>query len=281
MKRLNSRFFVRYIFSFMLVFQPITGICQNSTEVIQVKFRKVSEIVEFVKMMVSEDGNISIDNRTNTIVVTDDQERIGKIKSLIKRLDVLPKQIRVRVRFQEENIVNDRSIAAEGTVSGDNVKITTRNRKKDGIDIRVSDRNISKNKQSEYFINVLSGSPAYIITGENVIYRERWNYLLEKYAGTNERLNIQRIETGFDVKPTVTGDTVDIEIIPRISYRDPGRRQKIIRFTEASTTISAHLNQWVTIGGAQKEDSEVIREILEYATSANSSSLSISLMVEQ
>ena len=94
--------------------------------------------------------------------------------------------------------------------------------------------------------------------------RERWIYLLDKYARYNERITIQRIETGFDVKPVIAGEYANIEIIPRISHRGSGGRKKVIRFTEAATTVSVPLNQWVSIGGAQKNNNEVMEEILKY-----------------
>ena len=280
-KHINCRLFSGFILCWILILQPMTGLCQDSTEVIKVEFRNASELLPLFQGMLSAHGKASIDTRTNSIVVTDDQQRVEKIKSLIRRLDVPPRQVRVRVRLKEEILASDRSIKGRGSISGDNYEINVGNRKKNSISVQSSGRNTRKNLGSEYFINVLSGSPAYILAGEDIIYREKWDYLLGKYTHNKGRITIQRIETGFDVKPIITGDSANIDIIPRISYRDSRGRKNIIRFTEAATTVSAPLDQWVTISGTSVNNNEVIREILECGTSNKSSSLSISLMVEK
>lgn len=270
-----------FVFCGIYIIRPLDGICKNSTEVIQVEFRKASELLPMFHGMLSGEGDVTVDIPTNSIIITDDQKRIDKIKSLIQRLDVPPQQLRIRVKFQEESLNGDRSISGEGSVSGDNWEINTGNRKRNGVRVRASDRNTRKSERAEYFINVLSGSPAYILAGKNIIYRERWGYLLEKYAHYNEQIIIQRIETGFDVKPVVTGGYANIEIIPRISHENSKGRKKIVRFAEAATTISVPLNQWVTIGNINKNSNEVISEILKSGTSNNRSSILISLMVEK
>ena len=280
-KQIHVRLFLLFFMYWMFCLQPLTGLCQSSSEVIQIEFRNASELLPLFQGMLSTNGKASIDTHTNSVVITDTQERIEKIKSLIKRLDVPPQQVRVRVKFKEGLSTGNQSIQGSGSISGDNYKINIGKQKKDGISTRVSERNIRHNQRSDYFINVLSGSTAYIMAGENIVYRERWNYLLEKYARYNEQLTIQRIETGFDVKPVITGEYVNLEIIPRISHKGSGGRKKIIRFTEAAATVSVPLNQWVTIGSAQKKSNEVMEEILKYGVSNSSSSLSISLMVEK
>jgi hypothetical protein len=94
-------------------------------------------------------------------------------------------------------------------------------------------------------------------------------------AGT---VNFQRVETGFEVLPIVAGNTVQIEIIPRISSLE-GSGQ-VVRFTEAATTLSVPKGQWVTFGGSSEQGNEVIRDILSYGSSSTNSTLSLSLMVE-
>ncbi|MGD9162074.1 MAG: secretin N-terminal domain-containing protein [Desulfobacteraceae bacterium] len=280
-KYIHVRLLLSLLIFCMFILHPMAGLCKKSTEIIQVEFRKASELLPLFQGMLSDDGKASVDARTNSIVVTDEQERIDRIKSLIKRFDVAPQQARIRVKFQGDLLSGAGSIRGRGSISTDSYEINIGKGKKNGTGVNISAGTVRKNEMSEYFINVLSGSPAYILAGEKIVFSERWNYLLQKYARYNEPITIQSIETGFDVKPVITGDYAVIEITPRISHREHGARKKIIRFTEAATTVSAPLNQWVTIGGTDKNSNEVIREILGYETSNNSTSLSISLMVEK
>ena len=233
------------IFSLCLFFtvQASTGMCQGSTEIIQVQWRDASEILPIVKDMLSKEGKASIDIRTNSIVVSDDDESIQKIRSFLKLFDVPPKQVRVRVRFQEISSSQDRDLSVEGSVSGDNWKVTKGRKKRDGVDIRLHDRDRKQSKTSEYFVNVLSGSPAYIRAGVDIPYREKWAYLSKRYAKYVERIVIKKIESGMDVRPIIVGDHANIEITPRISHEVSRGRKEIIRFTEAATTLSVPLGQ--------------------------------------
>ena len=85
-KQIYGRMFLGLLICWMFCLKPQTGLCQNPTEVIQVEFRKASELLPFFQGMLSGDGKISIDSRTNSVIITDTRENIEKVKSLIKRL---------------------------------------------------------------------------------------------------------------------------------------------------------------------------------------------------
>jgi type II secretory pathway component GspD/PulD (secretin) len=124
----------------------------------------------------------------------------------------------------------------------------------------------------------MSGSSAYLWVGKDVPYTEQWVYLTHHYAHVVETVNFQRVETGFEVRPIVAGSNVQIEIVPRISSLERGER--VVRFTEAATTLTVPKGQWVTIGGSSEQSNEVFRDILSYGSSSTNSTLSLSLMVE-
>jgi len=83
----------------------------------------------------------------------------------------------------------------------------------------------------------------------------------------------------MEVRPVVAGDHVHIEIVPRISYQEAGKRG-VIRFIEASTRLSIPRGRWIIIGGNREESNEVIRDILSRGSAEKRSTLSLSLMVE-
>jgi type II secretory pathway component GspD/PulD (secretin) len=132
----------------------------------------------------------------------------------------------------------------------------------------------------EYSITTMSGSAAYILAGKEVPYRQRWTYLSRRYGGYMDTVVLRRIETGMEVTPIVMGNRAQIEITPRISHEDPEGKRGVVRFTKASTVLSAPLGRWVTIGGADQRSNEVIREILKSGSAKRDSSMVISLKVE-
>ena len=250
-----------------------------AVEVISLTYRNPTEVLPLVKSMLSPDGKISADERTNSLIIVDSAEAIARVRQSLAVIDAPVRQAMVRVRFQDSATREERSVSGGGQVSGDNWSVSTGRRQstRDGVDVRVQDRSVSRGGSSEYFINALSGSWAYIRVGQDIPYTARWSDLCRRYG---RPVVFQRIETGFDVKPVIRENMADVEIVPRISEMGSGGRPGGVRFAEASTHVQVPLGQWVTIGGSDQSANEVLRAILEAGSSRQSSALSIQLFVE-
>jgi type II secretory pathway component GspD/PulD (secretin) len=246
--------------------------------VIKVNYRSAAEILPQVQNLLSPEGKASVDTRTNSLIVVDTKESLAKIQAFVVSMDTPAEQVTVRFRFQEQGVSTNRNLGASGTVSGEHGSVTIGGDRREGVHVRAQDRVVNRRGNTESFISVMSGSSAYLWVGKDVPYTERWVYFTHHYAHIVETVNFQRVETGFEVLPIVAGSTVQIQIIPRISSLERGGR--VIRFTEASTTLSVPKGQWVTFGGSSEQSNEVIRNILSYGSSSTNSTLSLSLMVE-
>ena len=250
-----------------------------AVEVIALRYRSPSEVLPLVKPLLSAEGRISADDRTNQLIIIDSEEAIARVRQTLAVLDRHVPQATIRVRFQETGEREDRSISGGGQVSGDNGSVSAgRGRRRgEGVDVRVQDRSINRSGGSEYFINVLSGSWGYIRVGQDVPYSAYWVELCQRYRRT---VAYRRIETGFDVKPVIRETLAEVEIVPRISEMGSGGSSGVVHFTEAATRVQVPLGQWVVIGGSDQSTSEVVRAILESGSSHQSSAISIQLMVE-
>jgi type II secretory pathway component GspD/PulD (secretin) len=246
--------------------------------VIKVNYRSAAEILPQVQDLLSPEGKASVDTRTNSLIVVDTKESLTKIQTFVASIDKLAEQVKVRFRFQEQGVSTDRDLSASGRVSGEHGSVAVGGDRREGVHVRASDRVVNRRGNTESFISVMSGSSAYLWVGKEVPFTERWVYLAHHYAHVVETVNFQRVETGFEVLPIVAGNNVQIEIIPRISSLERGGQ--VVRFAEASTTLSVPKGQWVTIGGTSEQGNEVFRDILSYGSSSTNSSLSLSLMVE-
>jgi type II secretory pathway component GspD/PulD (secretin) len=246
--------------------------------VIKVNYRSAAEILPQVQDLLSPEGKASVDTRTNSLIVVDTKESLTKIQAFVASMDQPAEQVKVRFRFQEQGVSTNRGVGASGTASGRYGSVTVGGDRREGVHVRAQDRVVNRRGNTESFISVMSGSSAYLWVGKDVPFTERWVYFTHRYAHIVETVNFQRVETGFEVLPIVAGNTVQIQIIPRISSLEQGGR--IVRFTEAATTLSVPKGQWVTFGGTSAQSNEVIRDILSYGSSTTNSSLSLSLMVE-
>lgn len=255
------------------------GVCQGKTVILRLQFRSAQEALPIVEGLLSPEGKVTADVRTNSLVVTDDGVSLGKVRTFLEDFDKPVRQVRIRVRITERKAVERRSASADARVSGEGWTLSTGKRGEDGVEVRLQDRERRGGARSEYFIHTLSGSPAYIAAGQDILYRERWADLSRRYTANGESVQVQRITSGFEVTPVIVGDRVSLEIVPRISH-GVGGRPGVVRFTEAVTRVEVPLGQWVTIGGTEETRNEVIEEILATGSGSGQTVLSISMMVE-
>lgn len=254
--------------------------CWSEAAVLPLHHRNASEILPIVKELLSPEGRAAVDVQSNSLVLVDTPESIGKVRAFLERLDQPVRQAKVRVRFNEVDASRGRSLSVDGAVSGDKWRVSTGRRVRDGVEVRAQDRRMDQRGSSEFFILVSSGSWGYIVVGREIPYTQKWVELCRRYARVVEGVVIQRIETGMEVRPVLMGDQAEVEIMPRISHEVPGRDRALIRFASASTRVSVPIGQWTDMAGADREQNEVIRAILESGSASRRSSLGIAFMVE-
>ena len=265
---------------FCLLTSPITAE-PLETAVIPVQFRSATEVLPVVKTLLYKDGMVSVDARTNSLILMDNKKSIDKVRKFLAGFDKPVKQARIRIRFKEMGSHDERSISMEGKVSSGGKWTVSKGRKKrSGVEVLVRDKRRDRRQESEYFINVISGSWAYILVGKEIPYVERWTYLCQRYADCVGRVIFQRIETGMEVRPVIIGDHAHIDVMPRISHEVSKGQKEIIRFTKASTKLTVPLRAWINIAGTDEKSKEVISAILENGRAKQSVSLSMTLMVE-
>jgi len=267
-------------FIMLILLFSIVHLCwADSIAVIEIKYRRADEVVPMIRSLLSQDGTVTVDRRTNSLIISDEEDSIHKARIFLEDYDKPIRQVSVHVRFKEIRSEEGGAVSADARVSGNGWSVSTGGKTDDGVDVRVRGGKKHRRSDSEYFIRVASGSPAYILTGEEIPYTEKWLYLCRRYARVRESVVFQRIDTGFEVVPVVMGDRVSIDITPRISHEVSGRKPGIIRFTRASTSLLVPMDQWVAIGGTSETDNEVISAILEAGTHSQNSKLTISLKV--
>jgi len=253
--------------------------CAAETMVYPMQYRTAAEALPMVEPLLSPEGRVAADARTNALLVVDDEGTIQRVREFLQGFDKLGKQARIRVRFDESSARERTSVEGRARASGEDWSVSAgKPMRKDGVEVRLQDRTRTQQGSSEFFVTVVSGSAAYIMVGQDILYTQRWVDLSRRYARITETVTIQRMETGFEVNPVFLKDHADVEIIPRISHG--GRGPRVIRFTEASTRLVAPIGQWVAIGGTSQQSNEVIRAVLEAGRGERSSVTSISLLVE-
>ena len=257
---------------------PVRVAPAGEVAVIKVQYRRAAELVPVVQSMLSAQGTVTVSQRTNSLVVVDTPEAIQRVHAYLDQFDRPVEQVRIHVRFHTQAANHERTLEARGRVSNNDLTVATGGRRQDGLDISVEDRRRRQTSSSEAFVVAMSGSPALIRTGQQIPYR-RSSAFFRRHGPRDRTVVWQNAESGFEVTPTVVGDSVHLKIVPRIVY--DGRQDAVIRFFEAQTELTVPIGQWVEIGGAADQQNEVVKEILSRSQGGENTATSMSLMVEK
>jgi len=201
------------------------------------------------------------------------------VRAYLAEFDKALEQVRIRVRFYEQRTAEAGAATARGRVSGDDWHASVGGRRQDGADISVEETRRQRTNFSEHAVIATAGQAAYIIAGKEIPYHERWPDYTRRYGPGANTVTFQVVETGFDVIPTIFDDNVLIRIVPRIAYDDD--KDAVVRFYGAQTEVRVPFGRWVEIGGVSDQKNEVIREILSRGRNDQTTSMSMSVMVEK
>jgi type IV pilus assembly protein PilQ len=89
--------------------KALTELAPVRTEYLQVNYAKASDLAALIQSqgktsLLSERGSVSIDERTNTLLLADTAERLADVRRLVQTLDIPVKQVLIEARIV---IVND------------------------------------------------------------------------------------------------------------------------------------------------------------------------------
>ncbi|MFZ3206850.1 MAG: type IV pilus secretin PilQ [Pseudomonas sp.] len=97
-------------------------------ELIQVNYAKASDMAKLFQSVTSaegsadERGSITVDDRTNSIIAYQTQERLDELRRIVAQLDIPVRQVMVEARIVEANVDYDKALGVEwrGVSIGDN-----------------------------------------------------------------------------------------------------------------------------------------------------------------
>jgi type IV pilus assembly protein PilQ len=93
-------------------------------ELIPVNYAAAKEIMPQVKSILSERGDIKVDERTNTLIIKDIPKSIMPVRNLVKSLDTKTPLILIEARIIEANLLFQRELGVRwGFLAGNNPKV--------------------------------------------------------------------------------------------------------------------------------------------------------------
>ena len=260
---------------------------QTVLEVIQLKYRRVDEVIPILRPLVPAQGSVS--GLNNQLIVRTTPQNLEEIKRILAAIDAAPRRLMVSVRQDADLERSQRGGQISGTARvGDNVSITVPGRptppgasaRVDDVRAKVFSSEAQNTDRVSQQVQVLEGSRAFIRVGQSVPVRTR--QVVDTAGGRRivDTTGFQDVDTGFFVVPRVSGDTVTLEIFTAAdSLRSPVSGATNVQ--RVQTTVSGRLGEWIEIAGFDQQATQRDSEILARSSDARREGRRVLLKVDE
>ncbi|MFZ3090336.1 MAG: secretin N-terminal domain-containing protein [Nitrospirota bacterium] len=261
---------MKKIFIFLIGFLTLLAYIASSSfaddmllKVFQINYRKAEEMEKTVQLLLSSEGRISVDKRTNSLIVKDYPENIRTVADFLKEQDRRPQQVKIKIKYVDEATLKRVGASVGWQYRGGHWAIGNimSNKKGMNIDALLGAEKERQKVTGEQTLLVMSGSEGRIAVGRSIPYTD-WFYWYTKNRGYMiKETKFKDVSTGFVVRPRVAGSNINIDIFPQISYFADGRMSEVI-YREASTTIICKNGETVLIGSSDTSSENIVGNIL-------------------
>ncbi|MFH1855992.1 MAG: secretin N-terminal domain-containing protein [Candidatus Omnitrophota bacterium] len=270
-----------------------TAVINLTSDVIVLKYVQAAEAQNILRKVLSEKGDIKIDELSNILIITDFAPNIQKIKDLLKKIDIAPQQVLIEAKIvditsndlaaiglkakvdfnpghglftrkqknYEERLTGTLDMAEQSqSLTGGQFTLDTLT----FLDMTITgtlDALVREGKAdllASPSIAVLNNQEARIVIGERYPYKER----TQTSTGTTETTKFVDIGINLRVTPQINEDDyVTMRVHPEVSSLsaalDAGPR---ITTREADTTVRIKQGETLVIGGLIKQQKESSRD---------------------
>ena len=262
------------------------------TEVIDVGYRPVEEMVEILRPLVPRPGSVS--GAYGKLVIRTTPQNMREVKSILAELNRAPANLLISVRHSMNDEIRRDLYQVYGEVRGDDGSISIGREPTGGRGLGISaesgdasaaarvDRTLGDaSGGGTQRVRVLEGREAFIRSGQEVPTTEERVVISGDGVTTVQRSTGYRtVESGFYVRARLAGDDrVNVEIFPRDNRLDSASGRVDVR--EASTVVSSPLGRWMEIGGVSGSTRTSSRGIGSAASTESSSQSATYLKVEK
>lgn len=264
----------------------VRGAERMVTEVIAIGYRDAGEVVTMLRPLVPPPGTVT--HLGNQLIVKTTPENMGEIRRLLKSIDRAPANLLISVRHAADEEVRRDLAEAFAEVNRGGVSASAGSEGRGGRGLSVSggdddvsgsaravQENTAQSTRASQRVRVLEGQTAFIATGEERPLSQQSTIVQNGRVVVQQGTVYARAESGFYVRPRLTGDRVILDIMPADNRFDGTR----IETREVSTSVSGRLGKWMQIGGVSESGSQTRKGIGSVERRDKSSSYSVYVKV--
>ena len=197
--------------------------------IIHLRHRPAAGVLPAVRAALSPAGRASVDRVGNGIVVNDTADRVERIRTLVRGLDVRVPQVTVLLRSRSRERSGRRLSTTDGIRTP-----------RPGLRLGHG----TPGRETTLMLRLGSGSSGYLRFGRDIAVTRQWLALCGRYGFSYGWLSeYRRLESGFEVSVLVLDNGVELTLVPRITFGP----EHAIRFAGAATRITVPVGIWVPV----------------------------------
>jgi type II secretory pathway component GspD/PulD (secretin) len=259
-------------------------------EVITLKYRTAQDVLPIVQPFVNQAGG-TVSGMQNQLIVRTTSANLAELRQILIALDSPPRRLMVTVKQDAGLSASQRSAVLSGTTSVGKVQVIVPpgsrdsrgliiERQRDGNSVRAQLQSSESrdNENSVQRLQVLEGNEAFIRVGQSVPVPQET--IIQTPQGTQVIQNVQfrDIDTGFYVRPRLSGEQVTLEVSPQ--RESPGSGGSVST-QRVSSVVSGRLGEWIEVGGIVQSRMQQNLGIASSDSERNNDQRSIYVKVEE
>ncbi len=254
----------------LLLLAATGAAAQTQMEVIPLRYRTAEQIIPALQPFLDRSGTLS--GYQNQLIVRTTPQNLAELRQILATLDAMPRRLQITVA-QDADVLRERSVAeVSGSFGGDRGRVTIPPEPgrptgaivqggsgDDRFRARVDSGMTTGARRGTQTVQVLEGNEASINVGQSAPVPTRSVRRTVVNGQVVEQVvdSAQYVEanTGFRVRPRVSGTQVTLEIMPQADSFNP-RQPGAVNVQSASTVVSGRLGEWIEVGGSTTQSSD-------------------------
>jgi type II secretory pathway component GspD/PulD (secretin) len=222
---------------------------RGSLEVVPLRHRSAEQVIPVLRPLLDAGGALS--GQGYQLFIRTSPGNLQDLRRALATIDTPQRRLVISVRFDATAEASRSAIDARGTLRSGDVTISNQRfpNERTQVEARVLSSRGASDERVDQRVQVLEGGRAFISTGLSRPLPQRQVVVGPAGVAVQETTVIQNLDTGFEVTPRVSGNTVFLDINPQ--RETPGALgQGSVQSQRVSSSLSAALGEWVELGGA-------------------------------
>lgn len=259
--------------------------------VFPLRHRLAAELIPALEPLLGPDETVTgMDSR---LIVRAAPTTLVQLERVIAQLDVARRNLRITVRHDATGQTLEQAQGLSGEMRRDGSRvIISGDRPAGGAGISFGregpddhgrihgERRLRTAREGlEQSLMVMDGGQGWVRIGESIPVVQPFLALVGDRLRVAFGVEFYDVTTGFSVTPRLQGETVQLTIAPRLSFRSSQGTQ-VVEARELGTTVSVRRGEWLDLGGAVESANDLNRQIFATRRSTRDTSARVLVRVD-